>query len=161
MLHPVRFEAVLARGVDPLHLRDVERRLAELERAMVDAEEEVEAKRTELAEARLVCREAIAEIQKGIAPVQMGTYAAGLLATVTWFFVVFVLSGSQWYAGLIIAILLLFAAWGFYREWQDIERRAQQELRTVFSRKSCGKGARPSADRKKNNGHAIRGSTSW
>lgn len=128
MPHPVRFEAVLARNVNPLPLEDVEQRLAELELAIMDAEENVEAKRAELAEARSVCREAIAEIQRGIAPVQMGTYAAGLLATVAWFLVVFVLSGSQWYAGLIIAILLLFAAWGFYREWQDAERCAQREL---------------------------------
>lgn len=128
MPHPVRFEAILARSVDQLPLEDVEQRLAELDLAIVDAEEEVEAKRAELAEARSVCREAIAEVQKGITPVQMGTYAAGLLATVSWFLVIFVLSGSQWYAGLVIAVLLLFATWGFYREWQDAERRGRDEL---------------------------------
>ncbi|MBC7233805.1 MAG: hypothetical protein H5T68_11270 [Chloroflexi bacterium] len=127
--HPVRFEAVLARTAEQMPLEEVEKHLAELELAIVDAEEEVEAKQAELAEARKVYRETIAEVQKGIEPVQVGTYAAGLLATVSWFLVVFVLGGSQWYAGLIIAMLLLFVAWGFYREWQEAERRGQGELR--------------------------------
>ncbi|MBC7261905.1 MAG: hypothetical protein H5T63_07800, partial [Chloroflexi bacterium] len=81
------------------------------------------------AEARKVYRETVTDVLKSIEPMQMGTYAAGLLATVSWFLVVFVLSGSQWYAGLVIAILLLFAAWGFYREWQEAERRGRDELR--------------------------------
>lgn len=127
--HPVRFEAILARTVDQARLEDVEQRLAELELAIVDAEEDVETKRAELAEARKVYRETIAEVLKGIEPMQWGTYAAGLLATISWFLVAFVLSGAQWYAGLVIAILLLFTAWGFYREWQDAERRGRDELR--------------------------------
>lgn len=129
--HPVRFEAVLSRTVEPVPLEEVEQHLAELELAITDAEEGVEARMAELAEAKAVYREAITEVQKSIAPMQNGTYAAGLLATIAWFLVIFVLAGTQWYAGLAIAILLLFAAWGFHREWQSTQHRAQGELREL------------------------------
>lgn len=115
--------------MQPLRLEEVEQHLVELDEALTNAEEEVETRKVELREARSVYRETVAEVQKRIAPMQNGTYAAGLLATVAWLLVVFVLAGTQWYAGLAIAILLLFAAWGFHREWQDSEQRAQEELR--------------------------------
>jgi hypothetical protein len=127
----MRFESVLARGLDRALTQATEERLSELDRLIAEAEEEVLASRAELEEVKSVYQAGRAEVQRVIEPPQNWTYVAGLLALVAWFLVWFVLENTEWYVLLVIAILLIFVTWAFYRRWQNAEVWAQSELQGV------------------------------
>jgi len=122
------FESILAMEVDSASFEAAERRLTYLERAIADVEQEVEAKREQLEEAISAHQELKRECQRAISPAQNQTYAGGLLGLVAWLFVFFVLENVEWYVGLVIAIVLIFVARGFHRQWMGIKEQAQSEL---------------------------------
>jgi hypothetical protein len=127
----VGFESLLARGLDKAAAKVTEERLTELDRLIPEAEEQVLASREDLEEARLTYRARRADAQTLIEPPQNWTYVAGLLALVAWFLVWFVLENMAWYVLLLIAILLIFVTWAFYRRWQDAELWTQSQLQEV------------------------------
>ena len=127
----MRFESIVARGLDRASAQVTEERLTDLDRLIVEAEEEILASREQLEESTLTYRARRAEAQTVIEPPQNWTYVAGLLALVAWFLVWFVLENIEWYVLLAIAILLIFVTWAFYRRWQDAEVWIQSQLQEV------------------------------
>ena len=127
----MRFESIVAKGLDMASAQVTEERLTELGRLITEAEEEVLASGEGLEEAKLAYQARRAEAQGVTEPPQNRTYMAGLLALVAWFLVWFALEDIEWYVTLAIAILLIFVTWAFYRRWQDAEVWTQGQLQQV------------------------------
>jgi membrane protein implicated in regulation of membrane protease activity len=99
-----------------------------LEVAVADADHEVEAQQEQLRRTQSAYRSEVQAFGEAIQGPQAWTLAAGLLAAVMWFLVVFVLEGLPWYLGLVAAVLLSFLAREVHRRWQGTEQRMQLRI---------------------------------